>query len=205
MRLIDEQHLRTPYYGSRQMSRHLRREGYAVGRKRIRRLMQKIGPCVVYQRPRTSIPAANQEIYRYLLRDLEIDRPNHVWCADITYIPMRPGFLYLVAIMDWASRKVLAWRESNTSNTLDTEFCIGALEDELGKYGVPKIFNSDQGSQSRRGAFQIRKVANVKISRWTAKVAGWTMSSSSGSGLTKAASGRAPGTRPRLMTSGSSD
>jgi putative transposase len=96
MRLIDEQHMRTPYYGARQMARHLRREGYVVGRKRIRRLMQKMGLCVVYQRPRTTVPAADHEVYPYLLRDLVIDRPNQVWCADITYIQMRRGFLYLV-------------------------------------------------------------------------------------------------------------
>jgi putative transposase len=144
------------------MARHLRREGYVVGRKRVRRLMQKMGLCVIYQRPRTSIPAADHEIYPYLLRDLEIDRPNQVWCADITYIPMRRGFLYLVAIMDWASRKVLAWR---VSNTINTEFCIEALEDALGKYGAPEIFNSDQGSQFTSPRFtQVLKVANVKIS-----------------------------------------
>ena len=94
MRLIDEQHMRTPYYGARQMARYLRREGYVVGRKRVRRLMQKMGLCVIYQRPRTTIPAADHEVYPYLLRDLVIDRPNQVWCADITYIPMRRGFLY---------------------------------------------------------------------------------------------------------------
>jgi putative transposase len=144
------------------MARHLRREGYVVGRKRVRRLMQKMGLCVIYQRPRTSIPAADHEIYPYLLRDLEIDRPNQVWCADITYMPMRRGFLDLVAIMDWASRKVLAWR---VSNTINTEFCIEALEDALGKYGAPEIFNSDQGSQFTSPRFtQVLKVANVKIS-----------------------------------------
>jgi putative transposase len=162
MRLIDEQHLRTPYYGARQMTRHLRREGYVVGRKRIRRLMQKMGLCVVYQRPRTTIPVADHEVYAYLLRDLVIDRPNQVWCADITYIPMRRGFLYLVAIMDWASRKVLAWR---LSNTMDTEFCIEALEEALGRYGTPEIFNTDQGSQFTSPRFtRILKEANVRIS-----------------------------------------
>ena len=160
MRLIDEQHMRTPYYGARQMARYLRREGYVVGRKR--RLMQKMGLCVIYQRPRTSIPAADHEVYPYLLRELEVDRPNQVWCADITYIPMRRGFLYLVAIMDWASRKVLAWR---LSNTMDTEFCIEALEDALRNYGAPEIFNSDQGSQFTSPRFtQVLKDANVKIS-----------------------------------------
>ena len=108
MRLIDEQHLLTPFYGARQMARHLRRRGYVVGRKRIRRLMSKMGMAVVYQRPRTTIPNRDHVIYPYLLRDVKIDRPNQVWCTDITYIPMQRGFLYLVAIMDWASRKVLA-------------------------------------------------------------------------------------------------
>src|SRR5215218_8310043 len=114
MRLIDAQFLETPWYGSRQMARHLRREGYVVGRKRIRRLMTKMGLAPIYQRPRTTVPNPEHRIFPYLLRDLVIDRPNHVWCADITCLPMRRGFLYLVAVMDWATRKVLAWRVSNT-------------------------------------------------------------------------------------------
>ena len=162
MRLIDEQHMRTPYYGARQMVRYLRREGYVVSRKRVRRLMHKMGLCVIYQRPRTTVPAFDHEVYPYLLRDLVIDRPNQVWCADITYISMRRGFLYLVAIMDWATRKVLAWR---LSNTIDTEFCIEALEEALAKYDKPEIFNSDQGSQFTSPRFtQVLKQANVKIS-----------------------------------------
>ena len=162
MRLIDEQHMKTPFYGARQMARHLRRQGYVVGRKRIRRLMQKMGMAVVYQRPRTTIPVADHEIYPYLLRDLVINRPNQVWCSDITYIPMRRGFLYLVAIMDWASRKVLTWR---LSNTMDTEFCIEALEEAIAKYGKPDIFNTDQGSQFTSPRFtHILKEANIKIS-----------------------------------------
>jgi putative transposase len=162
MRLMDEQHMRTPFYGARQMARYLRREGYVVGRKRIRRLMQKMGLCVIYRRPRTTIPDVEHEVYPYLLRDVVIDRPNQVWSADITYIPMRRGFQYLVAVMDWASRKVLAWR---LSNTLDTEFCIEALEEALGKYGKPEIFNSDQGSQFTSPRFTgILKAAEVRIS-----------------------------------------
>jgi putative transposase len=162
MRLIDEQHMRAPYYGARQMARHLRREGYVVGRKRIRRLMQKMGLCVIYQRPRTTVPGVDHEVYPYLLRDLVIDRPNQVWCADITYIQMQRGYLYLVAIMDWVSRKVLAWR---LSNTMDTDFCIEALEEALAKYGTPEIFNSDQGSQFTSPRFTgILKEAGVKIS-----------------------------------------
>ncbi len=144
MRLIDEQFLKTPCYGSRQMARHLNREGYCVGRHRVRRLMRLMGIEAIYQTPRTSDPHPAHKIYPYALRGLSITRPNHVWCTDITYIPMGRGFLYLVAIMDWASRKVLSW---HLSNTMDTGFCIEALEEALEKYGAPEIFNTDQGSQ----------------------------------------------------------
>jgi len=144
MRVIDAQFLEAPWYGSRQMARHLRREGYTVGRKRVRRLMAKMGLAPIYQRPRTTVPHPEHRIYPYLLQDRVVDRPNQVWCADITYIPMRRGFLYLVAIMDWASRKVLAWR---VSNTMDVEFCLEALEEALDRFGKPEIFNTDQGSQ----------------------------------------------------------
>ncbi|MFW7268198.1 IS3 family transposase [Gluconacetobacter sp. Hr-1-5] len=144
MRLIDEQFLETPYYGSRQMTWHLRRLGHDVGRKRVRRLMAMMGLRAIYQKPRTSVPHPEHRKYPYLLRDLVIDRPNQVWCADITYLPMRRGFLYLVAIMDWATRRVLSWR---LSNTMDAEFCIEALRDALVRYGSPEIFNTDQGSQ----------------------------------------------------------
>ena len=119
-------------------------QGYKVGRKRVRRLMAMMGLAPIYQRPRTTVPHPEHRIYPYLLRDLVIDRPNQVWCADITYIPMRRGFLYLVAVMDWATRKVLAWR---VSNTMDVEFCIEALEEALARFGRPEIFNTDQGSQ----------------------------------------------------------
>ena len=114
MRLIDEQFLETPWYGSRQMARHLRRNGWCVGRHRVRRLMLKMGLAPIYQRPKTSEPHPQHRIWPYLRRHLTIDRPNQIWCADVTYIPMRRGFLYLVAIMDWFSRKVLAWRLSST-------------------------------------------------------------------------------------------
>jgi len=144
MRVIDGQFLGTPWYGSRQMTRHLRRHGHPVNRKRVRRLMRQIGLAAVYQRPKTTVPHPEHKIWPYLLRDLEISRPDQVWCADITYIPMRRGFLYLVAIMDWASRKVLSWR---LSNTMDVEFCIEALEEAMVTYGRPDIFNTDQGSQ----------------------------------------------------------
>ena len=144
MRLIDEALLEHPYYGSRQMARHVQRCGYTVGRKRVRRLMAKIGLTPIYQRPRTSDPHPQHPRYRHLLRGLRIERPNDVWCADIIYIPMRRGFLYMTAVMDWATRKVLAWR---LSNTMDVDFCIKALEEALERYGAPEIFNTDQGSQ----------------------------------------------------------
>jgi putative transposase len=162
MRLIDEQFLQTPWYGSRQMARHLRREGYTVGRKRVRRLMARMGLEPIYQRPRTTIPHPGHRIYPYLLREMVIDRPNQVWCADITYIPMRRGFLYLVAVMDWSTRKVLSWR---VSNTMDVEFCIEALEDALARFGRPDIFNSDQGSQFTSPRFTgVLQAAGVRIS-----------------------------------------
>jgi putative transposase len=162
MRLIDEQFLETPYYGSRQMARYLRRRGYNVGRKRIRRLMRQMGLQAVFQRPRTSIPHPEHRIYPYLLRGLQIDRPNKAWCADITYIPLQRGYLYLVAIMDWYSRKVLSWR---LSNTLEADFCVDALEEALNEYGPPEIMNTDQGSQFTSLEFtQTLKDAGVRIS-----------------------------------------
>jgi putative transposase len=162
MRLIDAQFLETPWYGSRQMARHLRREGYVVGRKRVRRLMAKMGLTPIYQRPRTSTPHPEHRVFPYLLRDVVIDRPDQVWCADITYLPMRRGFLYLVAVMDWATRKVLSWR---VSNTLDVEFCLEALEEALGRFGRPEIFNTDQGSQFTSPRFTgMLQQAGVRIS-----------------------------------------
>jgi putative transposase len=144
MRLIDAQFLETPWYGSRQMARHLRHEGYGAGRKRVRRLMARMGLAPIYQRPRTSVPHPEHRVFPYLLRDLVIGRPNQVWRADITDLPMRRGFLYLVAVMDWATRKVLAWR---VSNTLEAEFCLEALEEALARFGRPESFNTDQGGQ----------------------------------------------------------
>lgn len=133
IRRIDTQFLETPWYGSRQMAQHLRRDGYTVGRKRIRRLMAKMCLTPIYQPPRTTVPNPGHRIFPYLLRDLVIDRPNQVWCTDITYLPMRRGFLYLVAVMDWATRRVLAWR---VSNTMDVEFCLEALEEALARRRV---------------------------------------------------------------------
>jgi putative transposase len=159
---IDVQFMETPWYGSRQMARWLRRLGYPIGRKRIRRLMRKMGLVPIYQKPRTSDPHPEHRIYPYLLRHLKITRPNHVWCTDITWIPMKRGFLYLVAIMDWASRKVLSWR---LSNTMETSFCIEALEEAIDKYGKPEIFNTDQGSQFTSTKFtDVLKDAKIKIS-----------------------------------------
>lgn len=162
MRLIDAQFMETPWYGSRQMTRHLRREGQGVSRKRTRRLMAVIGLVPIYQRPRTTVPHPEHRIYPYLLRHRTIDRPNQVWCTDITYIPMRRGFLYLVAVMDWWTRKVLSWR---VSNTMDVGFCIEALEDALAHHGRPEIFNSDQGSQFTSPQFtKVLRDAEIRIS-----------------------------------------
>ena len=162
MRVIDETFMDCPWYGSRQMARHLQRLGHAVGRRRVRRLMAQMGLVAIYQRPRTSDPHPEHRIYPYLLRDIKIERPNQVWCADVTYLPMRRGFLYLVAIMDWATRKVLAWR---LSNTMDAAFCVEALEDAMVRFGKPDIFNTDQGSQFTSQAFtSVLRAAEVKIS-----------------------------------------
>lgn len=162
MRMIDEQFLETPFYGSRQMARHLRKRGYNVGRKRVRRLMRLMGLSAIFCKPKTTVPHPEHRIYPYLLRNVAVIRPNQVWCADITYIPMRRGFLYLVAIMDWYSRKVLAWR---LSNTMESSFCVEALEEALARYGKPDIFNTDQGSQFTSVDFtDVLKDANVSIS-----------------------------------------
>ena len=144
MALIDRQYLARPYYGSRRMAAWLATQGHPVNRKRVQRLMRLIGLVAVYQRPNTSKPAAAHKVYPYLLGGLSIDRVNQVWCSDITYIPMAKGFVYLVAIMDWHSRAVLAWR---LSNTLGADFCVEALEEALARFGRPEIFNTDQGSQ----------------------------------------------------------
>jgi putative transposase len=144
MALIDRQYLARPYYGSRRMAALLATQGHVVNRKRVRRLMRLAGLVAIYQRPNTSKPAPAHKIYPYLLGGISIERVNQVWCADITYIPMAKGFLYLVVIMDWVSRAVLAWR---LSNTLGAEFCVEALEEALVRHGQPEIFNTDQGSQ----------------------------------------------------------
>jgi putative transposase len=150
MRRIDEMHLRRPFYGSRRLRDWLQDEGFGVGRKRVRRLMRLMGIRALYPRPRTSKPGKGHKIYPYLLRDMTIARPNQVWATDITYIPMARGFVYLVAIMDWYSRKVLAWR---LSNSMESDFCVEALEEALTNYGSPEIFNTDQGAQFTSEAF----------------------------------------------------
>ena len=162
MKLIDRQYLATPFYGARNIAVVLKQQsGLTVNRKRVRRLMQFMGIRAVYRRPRTSKPAPEHEIYPYLLRDLKIKRPNQVWAADITYIPMSRGFLYLVAIIDWYSRYVISWR---LSNTLDADFCVAVLEEALSR-GTPEIFNTDQGSQFTGEAFtSLLKEHNVRIS-----------------------------------------
>ena len=144
MRLIDEEYTRAPFYGYRKMTVRLNHQhGYQVNHKRVARLMQKMGLQAVYPRPRTSIPDKQHNMYRYLLRGLDINRPNQAWASDITYVPMPLGFMYLVAIMDWFSRFVVAWQ---LSNTLDSAFCLAALRLAL-RHGQPEIFNTDQGVQ----------------------------------------------------------
>ena len=161
MKLIDRQYLATPFYGARRIAAWLRKQEYRVNRKRVRRLMRIMGLKAIYRRPRTSMPAPGHKIYPYLLSGMEIMRPNQVWAADITYIPMARGFLYLVAIIDWYSRYVLSWR---LSNTLDADFCAQALEEALRK-GRPDIFNTDQGAQFTSEAFTgLLRQRGVRIS-----------------------------------------
>ena len=173
MRRIDEMHLKRPFYGSRRIRDWLQDEGQDVNRKRVQRLMRQMGITAIYPKRRTSKPGKGHKIYPYLLRKLVIDRPNQVWATDLTYIPMAKGFVYLVAIMDWHSRKVLSWR---LSNTMDSDFCVDALEEALGRYGRPEIFNTDQGAQFTSEAFTgVLKKAGVDISmdgkgRWVDNV-----------------------------------
>jgi putative transposase len=161
MRLLDEQYTRTPFYGIRRMTAWLQQQGYAVNHKRVGRLLRLMGLEAIYPKPRLSLPAATAQRYPYLLRDLVIDRSNQVWSTDITYVRMRRGFLYLVAILDWFSRYVLSWE---VSNTLDGTFCLAALESALGQ-STPEIFNTDQGAQFTSQVFTRRlDVAGIRIS-----------------------------------------
>jgi putative transposase len=162
MRRIDELFTRWPFLGSRRMTAMLRAEGIPINRKRVQRLMRRMGIAALGPKPRTSKPAPGHTIYPYLLRELRIERTNQVWAADITYIPIGRGFLYLVAVMDWASRAVLAWR---LSNTLDVSFCVSAVEEALARFGRPEIFNTDQGSQFTSAAFTgVLASAGIRIS-----------------------------------------
>ena len=162
MRVIDEIHLKYPFYGSRKVRRELKDRGFTVGRGHVRTLMRKMGIEALYQKPRLSKPNPAHKIYPYLLRSLEINRANQVWAADICYLPMARGFCYLVAVMDWASRRVLAWR---LANTLDPSFCTEALAEALKNFGAPEIFNTDQGSQFTSEAFTgILSAHGIKIS-----------------------------------------
>jgi len=173
MRRIDEIHLKRPFLGARRIRDELRDLGRIVNRKRVQRLMRQMGLRALYPRPRTSIPGTGHVIYPYRLKGLTIDRPNQVWAADLCYIPMAKGFMYLVAIMDWHTRKVLSWR---LSNTMDTAFCVEALEEALNRFGAPEIFNTDQGSQFTSEAFTgVLKAHEITISmdgkgRWVDNV-----------------------------------
>ena len=161
-RRIDELFTAWPFLGSRRLTTLLRSEGHAINRKRVQRLMRKMGIAALGPKPRTTTPAPGNKIYPYLLREMTIDRPNQVWAADITYIPIGRGFLYLVAVMDWASRAVLSWR---LSNTMEASFCVAALEEALARFGKPEIFNTDQGSQFTSAAFTgTLAAAGVRIS-----------------------------------------
>jgi putative transposase len=162
MRLIDEIHLARPFWGSRNIRDELWARGHRIGRGQVRRLMRKMGIVALYVKPRLSIPNISHRKYPYLLRGIVIDRPDQVWTADITYIPMAKGFCYLVAVMDWYSRMVLSWR---LSNTLDSAFCIDALQEAIEQYGCPEIFNTDQGCQFTADAFTtVLRANNIAIS-----------------------------------------
>jgi putative transposase len=162
MRRIDELYLATPFYGARRMVAVLRRDGWTVNRKRVRRLMRIMRLEAIYQRPNTSRRHPDHIVYPYLLRGLAIERPNQVWCADITYIPLAKGFVYLIAVMDWFSRRVLAWR---LSTGMDSGFCVETLQEALDRHGSPKIFNTDQGVQFTSAAFTgVLAASGVRIS-----------------------------------------
>jgi len=161
MKLIDEQYTKTPFYGWPRLWIHLRRQGHQVNHKRVRRLMHKMGLQAIYAKPKTTVPCHEHKVYPYLLREVQVCRPDQVWCADITYLRMRQGFMYLVAIMDWFTRYVIAWE---ISNTLDGQFCLDCLH-QATKSGLPEIFNTDQGAQFTANAFvSTLEKAGVRIS-----------------------------------------
>jgi putative transposase len=162
MRRLDELFTAWPFLGSRRMMAMLRADGHAINRKRVQRLMRRMGIAALGPKPRTTMPGPGHKVFPYLLRNMVIDRPNQVWAADITFIPIGRGFLYLVAIIDWASRAVLSWR---LSNTMDASFCVAALEEALARFGRPEIFNTDQGSQFTSAAFTgTLAAAGIRIS-----------------------------------------
>ena len=162
MKQIDRVFTKYPFFGSRQIAAYLRRDGIVAGRHRAGRLMAKMGLEAIYKRPRTSQPHPQHPVYPYLLRKMQIDRANQVWCADITFIPVRHGVLYLVAIMDWATRKALSWR---LSNTVHVDFCVEALNEAIARFGPPEIMNTDQGSQFTGSAWiTTLKEAGIRIS-----------------------------------------
>ena len=162
LRLLDEQYLETPFYGSRRMTVVLRQQGYPVNRKRVQRLMRQLGIEAIYPKPRLSQRHPDHQVFPYLLRGVSIEQANQVWCTDITYLPVLKGHFYLVAVMDWYSRKVLAWA---VSNTMEVTFCVEALQRALARYGSPQIFNSDQGAQFTATAFtNCLKAADIAIS-----------------------------------------
>ena len=173
MRLIDEIHLNRPFYGSRRVRDNLEDLGHTVNRKKVQLLMRQMGIAALYPKANTSRPGKGHKIYPYLLKGLTIDRPNQVWATDISYIPMAKGFVYVVAIMDWYSRRVLSWR---VSNSMDADFCVDALEEAISRYGAPDIFNTDQGAQFTSDAFTgALKAADIQISmdgkgRWVDNV-----------------------------------
>lgn len=173
MRRIDEMHLKRPFYGSRRIRDWLWEAGHEINRKRVQRLMRQMGITALYPKPGSSRPGKGHKIYPYLLKGVEINRAGQVYCSDITYIPMARGFVYLVVIMDWYSRKVLSWR---VSNTMDSGFCVDALEEAISRYGSPDIFNTDQGAQFTSEAFTgVLKASGIKISmdgkgRWVDNV-----------------------------------
>ena len=173
MRRIDEMHMKRPFYGSRRIRDWLYEEGHDINRKRVQRLMRQMGIVALYPKKNTSKPGKGHKVYPYLLKGLEINRPNQVWSSDISYIPMAKGFVYLTVIMDWYSRKVLSWR---LSNTMDSDFCVDALEEAIERFSKPEIFNTDQGAQYTSEAFTgMLKANDIKISmdgkgRWVDNV-----------------------------------
>ena len=177
MRRLDRLHLQFPFAGSRMLRGLLAAEGCKIGRRHVKTLMRRMGIEALYRRPRTTKPEPGHKIYPYLLRDLEITRPNQVWAMDITYIPMARGFVYLAVVLDWFSRRLLAWR---LSITMEASFCVEALEDALAHHGKPEIVNTDQGAQFTGSAFTGSSRSKASPSAWMAKALGETMCLSSG-------------------------